>query len=281
MGTKFANPQTDFTFKRLFGSDKHKTLTISLLNIILGRQEGNLITQVMFCNTENIPLGPVEKESYLDILCYDQTNTYFIIEMQIAREAHFKQRAVFYTSFKIVDQIHDGDLYSILRPVIFIGILNHILFPDKKAVVSHHAVCNLENLQQSFHEFEYHFVELPKFDKKLDQLETDLDKWLFFLTSVTDLQMIPEPFAGDAQFKEAFDTLEKEKWNNEERRLYQKSVDLLTRDLRLQEGIFEQGAQAEKLVVAIKMLKKNMNIADIADMTGLSVEQIEKLRLNI
>ena len=71
MSMNFANPKTDFVFKRLFGTDAHKNLTISLLNNILGRKPGSLITNVTFYNTENNPIAKGEKESYLDILCKD------------------------------------------------------------------------------------------------------------------------------------------------------------------------------------------------------------------
>src|SRR3989339_1448779 len=117
MKMNFANPKADFTFKRLFGSDSHKKLTISLLNNILGRTDHNEITEIKFCNIENIPAMNGEKESYLDILCTDKLDNKFIIEMQVAKEQAFRKRSVFYTSLGIVEQMHKGDDYT----VIFIG----------------------------------------------------------------------------------------------------------------------------------------------------------------
>src|SRR3990167_10285957 len=130
MSMSFANPKTDFTFKRLFGRKGHKKLTMSLLNSILGRHEGNLITKVDFCNIENTPVACGEKESYLDILCKDQLNHYFIIEMQIAKDQAFGKRSIYYSALKIIDQMHNGDVYSKIKPVIFIGILNHPMFAN-------------------------------------------------------------------------------------------------------------------------------------------------------
>ena len=277
MSMNFANPKTDFVFKRLFGSDGHKKLTISLLNSILNRSQGNLITNVDFCNTENLPVAQGEKESYLDILCQDQLNHYFIIEMQIAKDQAFGKRSIYYSSLKIIDQMHDGDVYSKIKPVIFIGILNHPMFADKNRVISHHLICDMDTGRQSFNEVEYHYVELSNFHKELADLRTDLDKWLYFLKQAEDLKVVPDQFAQSPEFKEAFLAIEKALWNSEERRAYQKSLDVLNKDIRLQAGIFEEGMQKSKEDVAIKLLKKNMQFDDIVEITGLSIEQIAVL----
>ena len=62
MKMNFANPKADFTFKRLFGSDGHKKLTISLLNNILGRTKDNEIAEIKFSNIENIPAMDAESD---------------------------------------------------------------------------------------------------------------------------------------------------------------------------------------------------------------------------
>lgn len=286
---KFANPKTDFVFKRLFGTEGHEKLTISLLNNILNRSEGNLITKVTFCNIENLPIADGEKESYLDILCKDQSDHYFIIEMQIAKDQAFGKRSIYYSSLKIIDQMHDGDPYSKIKPVIFIGILNHPMFGNKNRVISHHLICDMDTGQQSFDEVEFHYVELSNFHKELDDLHTDLDKWLYFLKKAEDLKIIPDQFAQSPEFKEAFHVIEKTFWNPEERRAYQKSLDVLNKDIRLQAGIFEEGEAKgiekgelkgrieEKEAVAINLLKLNIDIAIISQSTGLSIDQINNI----
>ncbi len=100
-----------------------------------------------------------EKESYLDILCTDELNNKFIIEMQVAKEQAFRKRSVFYTALGIVDQIHKGDDYGQIKPVIFIGILNHPMFANRERVISHHLVCDMSTARQSFQEVEWHYVD--------------------------------------------------------------------------------------------------------------------------
>ncbi len=290
MSMNFANPTTDFTFKRLFGSDNHKNLTISLLNNILGRKQGNLITQVTFGNIENIPVADGQKESYLDILCKDQLGYYFIIEMQVSKDQAFGKRSLYYSALKLIDQMHDKDLYSKIKPVIFIGILSHPMFANRNRVVSHHLICDMDTGHQSFEELEFHYVELCNFHKTLDELTNDLDKWLFFLKYAQDLQVIPDQFAPSPEFQQAFTVLEQRHWNEQERRAYRKSLDVLHKDMQLQAGIFEEGFEdgfekgIEKgieegvKVVALNLLKNNIDMHVIAQSTGLTIEQIEKLK---
>jgi len=282
MSMNFANPKTDFVFKRLFGTDGHKDLTKSLLNNILERKSGNLITDVTFYNTDNIPVADGEKESYLDILCQDQAGHYFIIEMQIAKDQAFGKRSLYYSSLRVVDQMHNKDLYSKIKPVIFIGILSNPMFGDKSRVVSHHLICDMDTGRQSFDELEFHYVELCNFHTELNDLQTDLDKWLYFLKKAEDLQVIPDQFAQSKEFKEAFLALEQTYWSAEERRAYRKSLDLLTKDMRLQAGVFDdglaEGERREKEKIVMNLLKKKMNSEEIAEITDLSVEQIEALK---
>jgi predicted transposase/invertase (TIGR01784 family) len=281
MKMNFANPKTDYVFKRLFGIKGHEKLTISLLNNILNRKQGNLITEVTFCNIENVPVSEDDKESYLDILCKDQAGHYFIIEMQMAKDQAFGKRSIYYSALKIIDQMHDGDPYSKINPVIFIGILNHPMFANKNRVISHHMICDMDTGMQSFDEIEYHYVELSNFHKELDDLHTDLDKWLYFLKQAQDLQVIPSQFTQSPEFKKAFEIIEKSHWTKEERWAYQKSLDVLNKDIRLQAGIFDdgltEGDRRAKLSVALNLLKLNLAVDKIAQATGLSIEQITRL----
>ncbi len=282
MKMNFANPKADFTFKRLFGSDGHKKLTISLLNNILGRTKDNEIAEIKFSNIENIPAMDAEKESYLDILCTDKLDNKFIIEMQVAKEQAFRKLSVFYTAIGIVEQMHKADDYSKIKPVIFIGILNHPMFANRNRVISHHIVCDMDTATQSFEEVEWHYVELCNFHKELDQLQTNLDKWLYFLKKAESLTMIPDQFTNSPEFKEAFEVIEQSLWTPEERRAYLKSLDTLNKNNRLQAGIFEEGMQKgiqeEKEAVAINFLKMGISPEMIAQGTGLTVKQIETLK---
>lgn len=274
---KFANPKTDFTFKRLFGNEHRKNLTIDFLNNLLERKQGNLITQITFCDNANIPTAETEKVTYLDISCTDQSDHHFIIEMQVAKEAAFLQRSQYYAAFALSNQLKKGDFYNQLQPVIFVGIMNNLLFSKNKKAVSHHLICDMDTQEQSLKHLEFHYVELNNFNKKLDQLKTNIDKWLYFLKKADSLETVPQEFADSKEFKEAFQVLQQTLWTPAEKKAYLKSLDEINRDIRLQEGMIEEGRQKEKENIAINLLKMKLDSSIIAQSTGLSIEQINEI----
>ena len=66
---KFLDPKTDTAFKKLFGNEHRKNLTMSLLNSLLERSEGHLITDVSFRDNGNLPEILSKKTSFVDINC--------------------------------------------------------------------------------------------------------------------------------------------------------------------------------------------------------------------
>ena len=93
---QFLNPCNDVAFKKIFGSDEHKNITISFLNSILEYSGNQKITDVQFLNTEQKGILPDKKDNILDILCTDQIGTKYIVEIQVAGMDEFDKRIVFY-----------------------------------------------------------------------------------------------------------------------------------------------------------------------------------------
>ena len=80
----FLDPRNDVAFKKIFGSEQHKDVTISFLNSILEYTGQRAIKEVQFLNTEQAPLVIKEKKNnILDIMCTDQEGNRYIVEMQV------------------------------------------------------------------------------------------------------------------------------------------------------------------------------------------------------
>ena len=159
---KFANLKTDFTFKRLFGDKHRKNLTINFLNNLLERKQGNLILEITFCDNANVPEMEDYKYSSVDVNCIDQSGARFIIEMQVAHEIYFLLRSQYYASCALSRQLKKGVEYQNLKPVIFIGIMNHTIFDETQDAVTHNLICNVKIGKQTMHHLEFHYVELSK-----------------------------------------------------------------------------------------------------------------------
>lgn len=279
---KFASPTKDSTFKLLFGEKNHKNLTIDFLNSFLNRKQGNLITNISFMPQEQTPRSYTERKSILDIHCKDENDSQFIIEMQAGRENFFIARALYYAACLLSRQLNKEDLFTDLKPVIIIGILDYALIDTHKQPISHHLITDMSSGLQSTNLIELHFIELAKFNKTAEQLETQTDKWIFFLKNAHKLTEIPETCKNSEIITQAFHVMECNNWTSEQIKQYEADLinfkRMLTLDYSLLAEGQQEGRQAEKEDTAIKMLNKNKNLEEIAEFTGLSIEYITTLQ---
>ncbi len=281
----FATPLLDSTFKLVFGEKKHKQVTIDFLNDLLERTgQLNEIKDIYFMHQELAARRFDDKKSILDINCTDAQNHQFIIEIQRRSEDFFDYRLFYYAASLLSRQLQETDPYSQLKPVIILGILNFKLYPDFDEPVSHHMMCNMSTGKQSIPLVELHIVELGKFNKKVDQLITHIDKWLFFLKQAHDQDAIPAVYHDFPAICTAFDVLARWNWKPEQVAAYDQEImsfqieitQELARIQKLHEN-FDQGARQEKERIAINMLMKKISMQDIADITGLSMQAIQAL----
>ncbi|MBP6869325.1 Rpn family recombination-promoting nuclease/putative transposase [Candidatus Babeliales bacterium] len=280
----YLNPTTDTGFKKLFGNEHRKNLTISFLNSILERKQGELIVKVSFRDTANLPEIADKKKSFVDIYCTDEKDNHYIIEMQVSPQKYFPERAQYYASFALAQQLNSGAKYDKLVPVIFIAVLDHILFTSQDAI-SHHFIMNAKTSDIVLKHLNFHFVELPKFHKKIDELKTDVDKWIFFIKNAETYEQVPQELQNNKELVEAFHTLEKAQWTNAELENYIVELDELGRDSRIEEAGFDRGIakgqQEAKTNMAIKLLKKKTPEQEVADLTDLSLKEIDLIKKSL
>ena len=159
-------------------------------------------------------------------------------------------------------------------------ILNFNIF-DNESYISRHLIINQETQTQDLEDFEFSFIELPKFTKGLDELETILDKWIFFIKNAKDLTMIPQTYQSNPPFKEAFDIASQNTWNKKELEVYEymglKEFDEINAIRTAEKKGLERGKLEEKIEIA-KNLLDILDNETISLKVGLSMEEIEKLR---
>jgi predicted transposase/invertase (TIGR01784 family) len=125
------------------------------------------------------------------------------------------------------------------------------------------------------------FGEEPKFNKTIDELETRFDKWLLVIRNLNRLDRVPDKLK-ERIFEKLFETAEIAKFTPDQVRSYEDSLKYY-RDLKnsldtaREEGVLE-GIEKGIEKVAINALKMGKSIPDIIELTGLSKEQIERLK---
>ncbi len=273
----FLDPCNDVAFKKIFGSEAHKRVTISFLNSILEFTGDRAITDVQFMPTEQKRMMKDKKDNILDILCTDQLRNQYIIEIQVRGVKDFQKRMLFYVAKTYVTQLEFSKSYRKLLPVIGVAILGYTLFPEKEKYKSIYQMQDIQTHECDFDGISIAVVELPKFKKEENQLVNDEDKWLYFLKKIDKQDHVPAPLAEDA-FEEACQTATRMTWTDEEMNAYYDSFIRATDEEGALELATEKGEKRGELKVAIKLLKAGVDINTIAVTTDLSIEQIKALR---
>lgn len=248
MHSKFINPYTDYGFKKLFGEEASKPLLIDFLNTLLPAY--HQIADLTFKNTEQLGKTEQDRKAIYDIYCESVTGERFIVELQRAKQAYFKERTLYYATFPIVEQAQKGnDWLFDLKAIYCISILDFCLdnLPNNRSVMQTIKLKD-QNNHVFYDKLTFVYLEIPKFDKLENQLATQLDKWLFFIKNLKDLQVIPVMLQNNSVFEKAFKTAELANLNRDEWLKYEYSLkayrDNLATETYAKEQAYRQGQLA-------------------------------------
>ena len=170
MLSKFLDPKNDYAFKQIFGTEKNQDILIHFINDIMCFKDAEQVVSVEFLKTSQDPEIAYQKQSVIDVLCKDETGRQFIIEMQVARMVGFEKRAQYYASKAYSRQLVSGDNYTELKEIIFIAITDFVMFKNKASGYSTHVILDNETHAHHLKDFSCTFLELPKFNKNIDEL---------------------------------------------------------------------------------------------------------------
>ena len=278
----FINPFTDFGFKKIFGEEASKPHLIDFLNSLL--PEVAQIKDLSFKNLEQLPSIENERKAVYDIYCQGTNGEYFIVEIQKIKQDFFKDRTLFYATFPIQQQAQKGAWNFKLAPVYCIAVLDFTFDDDRPN--SHEVVHKVYLKDQNNNIFSdkltLMYLEMPNFKKGLEALETRLDKWLFFINNLEDLQSIPE-LLKDEVFNSAFEVAKFSNLDQKGRDLYEYSLKIVRDNFSTQQTAFREGraeGRAEGEVVgeargeARGELNANLKTARNLKALGMSLEQI-------
>jgi predicted transposase/invertase (TIGR01784 family) len=283
---KYVNPYTDFGFKKLFGTELNKDLLISLLNALFDRsaqqspgEPKQVVKDLRYLPTEKLE-SYGERRAVFDVYCEGENGEKFIVEMQKASQDFFKDRSVFYSAFPIIEQGKVGSDWDFhLNDVYTVGILNFI-FPgdeyDKDCF--HHEVklIDVEDKHVFYDKLTYVYLEMPKFSKTEDELVSMYDKWLFVLKNLSRLFERPAALQ-ERVFTRLFEQAEIARFTPDESRIYEESLKQY-RDMHNTIASAERrGRDEANRENARKMKVKGYAIEDIAEITGLTAEEIAQL----
>jgi len=290
-------PRVDIAFKKIFGVEENKDLLISLINSIVSKEDQ--IAEVTLLNPYNPKNFKKDKLSILDIKAKGAGNKRYNIEIQISDEADYDKRALYYWAKLYTEQLKSAEDYGSLSKAIGIHILNFTSIPEVKRYHNIFHITEKDTGILYFKDLELHTIELKKFtDNSCEELsdliskvKTSLDIWIAFLTrhDLLNKDSLPKELSNPS-LKKALTVLNIMNFTEEERDAYEDHLKWLMieantlkkhgekcREEGEQIGI-GKGKQEEKIAIAKNLLKKNLSVDDIIEITGLTKEEVESLK---
>lgn len=278
---RYLNPKADLTFKKVFG--EHPDLVASFLNALLPFDSPEeRIEHVEYLPSELVPQTPLRKNSIVDVRCKDKRGRQFIVEMQMVWSSEFKQRVLFNASKAYVRQIAGGEDYELLQPVYSLNLVNDIFEPELEGYYHNYRIVHVEHSDRIIEGLHFVFVELPKFtphtykEKKMHVL------WLRYLTEIDEkTREVPPELLDNPDIKKAVAQLEESAFTDAQLRGYEKFWDTVSVEKTLINSAERKG-RAEGRAEGIKQTARRMKakgypLADISDVTGLTIAEINLL----
>ncbi len=302
---------TDFGFKRIFGTALNKELLICFLNSLFNGKQ--VVKDVMYLNSEHVGDVYTDRKAIFDVYCEGENGEKFIVEMQNAYQTYFKDRSLFYSTFPIREQAPKGSEWDFnLNNVYTVALLNFDMKDDafEKEQIRHHVqLCDTATHKVFYDKLEFIYVEIAKFDKSLEELETLYDKWLYVLKNLSKLDNRPKELR-DRVFDRLFEESEIAKFTPLELREYEdskkayrdikNSIDTAKRE-GIEEGMekgikkgikqgiekgIKQGIEIgqkkehERLLnTARALFASGMSLEQVRDFTGLTESELKQLKL--
>ena len=300
---KTLSPKLDVVFQALFGEVGNESITKGFLETILERKIDSI----------DLSKNPIlrrefkeEKLGVLDIIAKLDKNEICNIELQIVDKKNIIERILYYWSRLYSRQIKSGEDYKILQKAIVILITDFKI--ENLEELDYHSRWKIMEDKQGkkiilTQKLEIDIIELPKIIGKEKEQDNLLD-WLYFLENPKS-ERVTEKMKENENLKEAVKKLDnlsedekmqriadlRQKAIMDEKAIYEKGLEIgiekgmkegmkegIQRGIEkgIEKGIME-GSQKEKIEIAKKMLELKIDKETIAEATGLTEQEIEKI----
>jgi predicted transposase/invertase (TIGR01784 family) len=278
----------DWAMKKLLRSKANFEILEGFLSELLSEE----IRILELLESESNKEAVRDKFNRVDLKVTNEKEEIIIIEVQYDREFDYLQRILFGTSKVITEHLHESNPYSKVAKVISINILYFDLGHGDDYVyhgtTSFRGLHNQDLLQLSdeqrelygkdkLHEIfpEYYLIKVNKFD---DIAKDTLDEWIYFLKN----KEIKSDFKAKG-IKKAKQELDILKLSDEERRAYERYQDDLHYQASMVESSYvvgiKKGRKQRDIEIARELLSVGqLDVQTIAQVTGLTTEEIETLR---
>ncbi len=236
-----------------------------------------------------------DKFNRVDILTQNSKNELIIIEIQNTYEIDYFQRMAYGASKALIENFNLGQEYLEIKKIISINIVYFDLGQGKdyvykggtvfKGLHQNDTLTLSEKQQTTFMKEsvsdifpEYYIIKVNKFN---DIATDSLDEWIYFLKN----SEVKDGFKAKG-LKQAGEVLDIMRLNKDDQYSYNrymeylsyKASEMLSLKSLAEERVREDERKINQIEFAQKLISKGFDNPTIADLTDLTIEEIEELR---
>ncbi len=239
--------------------------------------ERHQIQDLTYLSSEKLGFGGDDRRAIFDLYCTSTSGERFIVEVQKAKQKFFRDRSAFYATFPIQEQAKKGDWNFKLEAVYLIAILDFVFDEDlNDPTVRHEIKLKDQKCKVFYDKLTFIYIELPKFTKREEELQTTFDKWLYVLKHLPNLEDRPHALQ-ERVFQRLFEAAEIARFNPEERQLYEENLKVY-RDLKNVVDTAKEEGRAEKAKeVVLSAYTAGLDLTLIAQISELSAEEVRAI----
>ena len=186
------SPSQDLVFKAIMGDPAHTDVLTDFLSFVLAPTK---IVHVTILNPTPFATLLEEKNFTVDVLAEDNTGRKFQVEMQGWNHAALRRRMLWNWARIFGSQLQKGEVYTALRPVVAIWLVDDVLFPTDHQWNHRFQVIDVHSGEHLGDDLDIHVFELPK-ARKLhleDRAEPGpLGGWIRFFIEAGRWKELPE-----------------------------------------------------------------------------------------
>lgn len=271
---KFISLLSDYGFKVAFADESNTLFLRRALQALI--QSEIPIKKVQFLRNEFVGITEDSRGGVFDLVCEDEKQRTFIVEMQLGYYKHFIQRAKFYAFQRFNTLVEKGKYqFDNLTPIYCIGFLAKGIFPKSSEYYHFGRLMNQkgEELDQ---QITHIIVEINKFEKKENDIQSDLDKLIYIMKNLENIKGVDQlpKFLTEDWIEQAMKKLDKSQMTPDQRMHYEM---MLAKNATIIEMLKEDEKKQIAKETATKMKSKGISNSDIQEITGLTLKEIESL----
>ena len=280
---KYINPFTDVGFKRIFGQELSKPLLLDFLNSLFEGEKH--IANLTFLDKEQPAMFEEDRSLIYDIYCETDDGEKIIVEMQNKSQPFFKNRSIYYVSESIARQGERGSAWNYaIDSVYLVAFLNFSPIDFKKQFRTDVVLAEKGTTEQFSDKLRMIFLQLPLFTKEADECENQVERWIYLLKNMETLNRLPWA-AQSAVFQKLESIADVSGMTRAERLQYDEALKKYRDTISVFEGVRLEGlAEGRKegrkegiIANARKMKSYGFTLEMIADITGLTIEEVRDL----